>query len=109
MLFEGVAHLTTRLVPCVHNPDRDRESLVRLRLLDQSSHRVEGIEHDTLTGSGDVAEQAACARMALCAVRRGVRHTDGDAQVVDNALEVVLAQRLVTTVPAPAIAPEHDG
>ena len=65
VLFEGVAHRTARLVQCVHNPDRDRASLGRLRLLEQSSHRGQGIEHDTLPGSGDVAEQAACERRAL--------------------------------------------
>jgi len=109
MLFEGVAHLATRLRQCVQNPDRDRESLGRLRLLDESEHGRQGIEHDTLTGSGDVTEQAAFDRSALGAVRRVVRHTDGDAEVVGNALQVFLEEVLVRAVTPPAIAHEQDG
>ncbi len=56
-----------------------------------------------------MAEQAAFDRIELGAVRRVVRHTDGDAQVVDDALEVFLEQMLVSAVTPPAIAQEQDG
>ena len=109
VLFEGIAHLPTRLVQFVHNPDRDCESLLCLRLLDQSQHRVQGIEHDTLAGSGHVAEQAAFDRIELGAVRRIVRYTDGDTHVVGDTLEVFLEQMFVRAVTPSAITQEQDG
>ena len=104
------ASLTVRasFIEFVQDTDRDRESLLRLRLLDQSQHGLQRIKQDPLTGSGDVAEQAAFDRVELRAIRRVVGHTDRYCQVVDDVLEVFLEQMLVTTVTATAIAQEQD-
>ena len=55
-----------------------------------------------------MAEQTAFDRMELGAIGRIVGHTDRDLQIVDKVLEVFLAQRLVTTVTASAIAHEQE-
>jgi len=107
-LFAGFAPCPSSCIACVQDTDRDREALLRLRLLDQSHHCMQGIKQDSLTGSGHVAEQAAFDRIALRAIRGIVGHTNRYFQVVDELLEVFLAQRLVPTVPATAITPEHD-
>ena len=107
-LFEGFAHCSSSFRECVHDTDRDQKSLRRLRLLDQSPHCKEGIKQDSLTGSGDMAEQATCAWIALRAIRGIVGHTDRYCTVVDEIVEVFLQQRRVTTVPATAIAQEHE-
>ena len=69
---------------------------------------MEGIKQDSLTGSGDMAEQATFDRIELRAIRRIMGHTDRDLQGVDELLEVFLEQMLVTTVAAPAITQEQD-
>jgi hypothetical protein len=69
---------------------------------------MEGIKQDALTGSGDVAEQAAFDRIELRAIRGIVGHTNRYFQVVDESLEVFLEQMLVTTVTATAITQEQD-
>ena len=108
MLFEGFAHCPSSFIEFVQDTDRDRESLLRLRLLDQSQHCMKGITQDSLTGSGHVAEQAVFDRIALRALRGIVGHTDRYCQVVDDVLEVFLEQMLVTTVTPTAIAQEQD-
>ena len=108
MLFEGVAHGSPSFVKFVQDTDRDRESLLCLRLFDQSQYCLERITQDPMTGSGHVAEQTAFDRVELRAIRGIVGHTDRYRQVVHNLLEVCLAQMRVTTVPATAIAQEQD-
>src|SRR6266567_8532074 len=108
VLFEGVAHRPAAFIEGVQDPHRDREPLLRLGLLDQALHRVQSIKEHPLTGSGDVAEQAAFDRVEFRTIGRGVRHTDRYGQVVDDALQVFLEHVLVTTVTATAITEEQD-
>jgi len=108
VLFEGFTYRPPSFIEFVQDPNCDREPLVRLGLLDSSQHRVQGIKQDTLTGSGDVAEQAAFDRIALRAIRRVVCHADRDCQVVDQALAVFLEPMRVTTVTATALAQQQD-
>ena len=108
VLFEGFAHGASSFVEGVQDADRDGESLRCLGLVDQSHHGLESIKQDALTGAGHVAAQTAFERSELGALGRLVGHTDRDLQIVDQLLEVCLAQRLVTPVPASAIAPEQE-
>jgi len=108
VLFEGCAYGPSSFRAFVQDTDRDRASLLGLRLLDQSQYGLQSIKQAPLTGSGHVAEQAAFDRIALRALRGVVGHTDRYCQVVDDVVEVFRAQRLVTTVTATAIAQEHE-
>ena len=108
MVFVSPARRTATLIEFVQDTHGDGESLVCLGLLHQSQHRMEGIKQHALTSSGDVAEQATFDRVALRAIRRGMRHADRYGKVVDHALAVLLEQMLVTTVTASAIAQEQD-
>jgi hypothetical protein len=108
VLFEGVAHLATRFVQLIDDPNRDGEARLRCRLFHQSDHGLHRIEQDALTGPSHMAKKATFDRIELRTIGRIMRHPDGNSQLVDETLEVFLEQVLATTVTATAVAQQQD-
>jgi hypothetical protein len=108
VLFEGVAHLATRFIEFIDDSNGDRKTGLGGRLLQQSDYGRQGIAQDALTRPRPMAKEAAFDRVELRAIGRIMRHTEGDAQRIDEALKVCFEQVLATTVTATAVAQEEE-
>src|SRR3990172_5157440 len=106
--LEVVGVLATRGVDLFQQADGHAQASDGVRPGDELLSDVEGVEDDSLAGSGNVGEHAMFDRVVLRAIRRIVRYAQLQPQAIRQPLEVFLEQVLLGAVAPATIAQDQQ-
>ena len=107
--FEVLGGFATGLIELVDDVNRGGQTLLGLGFGHELADDLDALEDDSLTGAGDMGEEAMLNRVVLGAVRRIMSDSDLDADVINERLEVLLEEIVMRIVTAAAIAQQQEG